>query len=299
MTFNFEQLPSLSGKIAIVTGANAGLGFETVKWFVQKDIKVIMACRSMDRAENARNKILEEFPEAKLEIRLIDLSSLDSVRAFAESFLAEYDKLDLLINNAGIMIPPYSKTEDGFESQMGANYFGHFLLTNLLLPLLNKTAGARVVTLSSNAHRNGKIHFDDLHWEENYSRTEAYGQSKLACLMFALELQRRLDADNQDTLSLAAHPGISNTELGKYIPRILYYLLYPLFIFMTHAPKKGALPTVMAALKPEVDGGSYFGPQGSGERTGKPGLATIYPQAKDEEAAKRLWTVSEALTGLR
>jgi len=154
-----------------------------------------------------------------------------------------------------------------------------------------------VVSLSSLAHRNGKIQFDDLQWEKKYSAFGAYGQSKLACLMFALELQRRSEEEGQPTLSMAAHPGISMTELAKYLPRIVYYLALPLAWFMTHSPEKGALPTVMAALAPTLEGGSYVGPQGSGERTGEPGLAEIYPHAKDEAVAQKLWEVSEQLTG--
>ena len=299
MEFDFASIPTQKGRIAIITGANAGLGYETTKWFVQKNIKVIMACRNLEKADRAKTEILNEYPSADLEVMKLDLSSLKSVRSFASEFLAKYEKLDLLINNAGIMIPPYSKTEDGFESQMGANYFGHFLLTSLLLDVINNTPNARIVSLSSNAHRSGKINFDDIHWEKKYSRMKAYSQSKVACLMFALELQDRLENTGQKTLSLAAHPGVSNTELGKYIPRVLYYLLFPLFSFLTHSPKNGALPTVMAALDPYVEGGEYFGPTNSNEMKGEHGRAIIYKHALDQAERKKLWELSEKLTAAR
>lgn len=299
MEFDFLAIPTQKGRIAIITGANAGLGYETTKWFVQKDIKVIMACRNLEKADRAKTEILKEYSAADIEVMKLDLSSLKSVRSFASEFLAKYEKLDLLINNAGIMIPPYSKTEDGFESQMGANYFGHFLLTSLLLDVINNTPNARIVSLSSNAHRSGKINFDDIHWEKKYSRMKAYSQSKVACLMFALELQDRLENTGQKTLSLAAHPGVSNTELGKYIPRVLYYLLFPLFSFLTHSPKNGALPTVMAALDPYVEGGEYFGPTNSNEMKGEPGRAIIYKHALDQAERKKLWELSEKLTAAR
>lgn len=298
MSFDFSAIPSQKGRLAVVTGANTGLGFETVKWFVQKNLKVIMACRSLEKAERAKANILSEFPQADLAIMHVDLSSLDSVRQFAAQFNAQYDRLDLLINNAGIMMPPYAQNEDGFESQMGANHFGHFLLTHLLLPRLKVTPGSRVVALSSLAHRSGEIHFDDLHWEKDYARNGAYGQSKLANLMFALELQRRLAQEGQNTIAVAAHPGISMTELSRHLPKLTYYLLLPLAFFIAQSPKEGALPTVMAALHPEVKGGSYFGPQGLSEMKGKPGLAKIAQQAKDEAAAHKLWEVSAQLTGV-
>ncbi|MCL4131139.1 UNVERIFIED_CONTAM: hypothetical protein GTU68_051550, partial [Idotea baltica] len=178
---------------------------------------VIMACRNLKKAETAKQQILEKAPNAQVETMEIDLSSLKSVRAFAAAFLKKHKTLDLLINNAGVMIPPYSKTEDGFELQMGANYFGHFLLTGLLLEAIENTPNSRIVSLSSIAHKSGKINFDDLQSEENYSKMEAYSQSKLACLMFAFELQKRLDAKGSKTLSVAAHPGVSNTNLSQHI----------------------------------------------------------------------------------
>ena len=230
----------------------------------------------------------------------IDLSKLKSVRNFAKIFLAKYDALHLLINNAGVMIPPYEKTADGFELQMGANYFGHFLLTGLLLNTITKTSASRIVSLSSIAHKKGDIHFDDLHWEKEYSKMEAYQQSKLACLIFAFELQRRLDKAGSSTLSVAAHPGISNTELGKHIPKLMYLLFRPFASFYIQKPEHGALPTLMAALGTDVKGGDYYGPTGNSQETkGPPGLARSKIKARDEGIAKRLWSVSEELTGVK
>ncbi len=295
--FDITKVPSQKGRIAIVTGANAGLGFETAIALGNLNTKVIMACRSAAKAEAAKQAILAKVPQADLEVMTLDLSSLKSVRAFAAAYLAKYDRLDLLINNAGIMVPPFSKTEDGFESQMGANYFGHFLLTGLLLPTLNKTSGSRIVTLSSKAHESGKIDFENLHAEKSYSRMDAYGQSKLACLMFAYELQRRLEAAGQKTLSVAAHPGVSNTELGKHIPKVLLFLMMPLFALVIHKPAKATLPQLMAALDPDVKGGEYYGPTGFNEMKGKPGKVGSRPHSHDLAVAKKLWEVSEKLTG--
>ncbi len=295
--FDITKVPSQKGRIAIVTGANAGLGYETALALGKLNAKVIMACRNAAKAESAKQTILAKVPQADLEIMELDLSSLKSVRAFAAAYLAKYDSLDLLINNAGIMVPPLSKTEDGFESQMGANYFGHFLLTGLLLPTLDKTPNARVVALSSIAHENAKIDFDNLNAEKSFSRMDAYGQSKLACLMFAYELNRRLQAAGQKTLSVAAHPGVSNTELSKHVPRVLFYLLLPLMSLFVHKPEYGALPQLMAALDPNVKGGEYFGPTGFRGMKGKPGKVESRPQSHDLAVAKRLWEVSEKLTG--
>jgi NAD(P)-dependent dehydrogenase (short-subunit alcohol dehydrogenase family) len=297
--FDITKVPSQKGRIAIVTGANAGLGYETSLALGKLGAKVIMACRNAAKAEAAKQTILAKAPGADLEIMTLDLSSLKSVRAFAAAYLAKYDRLDLLINNAGIMIPPYSKTEDGFESQMGANYFGHFLLTGLLLETINKTPGARIVALSSKAHENGQINFEDLQSEKAYSKFGAYSQTKLACLMFAYELQRRLEAAGHKTLSVAAHPGVSNTELGKYFPKILYYLFLPLFPIFMHKPSNAALPQLMAALDPDVKGGEYFGPTGLNGMKGKPGKVESKPQSHDKDVAKKLWEVSEKLTGFK
>ncbi len=297
--FKLEKVPNQKGRIAIVTGANTGLGYETALGLAKKGIKIIMACRNLDKARAAKDKILKEVPETELEVLELDLAKLKSVRQFAKTFLAKHKQLDILINNAGVMIPPYQKTEDGFELQMGVNYFGHFLLTGLLIETITQTPGSRIVTLSSNAHQNAEINFDDLQSENDYSRMGAYGQSKLACLMFALELQRRLENNGFDeTISVAAHPGISNTELSRHIPKWLSVILSPVALLITHTPKSAARPTLLAALGQNVEGGNYFGPTGFREMKGDPGKAEIKPQAKNKITVTRLWEVSESLTGI-
>ncbi|KAI9135179.1 oxidoreductase [Acaryochloris sp. CCMEE 5410] len=300
MAFDLENIPSQQGKVAIVTGANTGLGYETVSYLAQKHFKVIMACRDLEKAAQAKAKIKMTVPVADLEILQIDLSDLSSVRGFAQIFRQNYNSLDLLINNAGIMWPPYALTVDGFESQMGANYFGHFLLTALLLDLMPNTSESRVVSLSSNAHRlgAGKINFDDLQSKQNYSKTGAYAQSKLACLMFGNELQRRLAQAGKKILSVTAHPGVSNTELARHMPQYQVQLIqYTIGPWLCHAPDQAALPIVMAALDPEAQGGEYFGPQGFMEMKGQPGRATQSNYAQNLAAAAQLWDVSEELTG--
>jgi len=297
--FNIDNIPSQKGKIAIVTGSNTGLGFETALALAKKEIKVIMACRSIEKAETAKQDILRKVPGADLEILPVDLSSLSSVRNFAKNYRLKYSQLDLLINNAGILMPPYTRTIDGFESQMGTNYFGHFLLTGLLLDIIIKTPGSRIVSLSSIAHKKGEINFDDLHWEKKYSAMAAYRQSKLACLMFAYELQRRLEARDMKTISVAAHPGVSITELVKHYPKWLMFVSSPFFSLFTHSPEKGALPTLYAALGTDVHGGDYFGPQGRSEMTGDPGKAQSTALSHNEDIAKQLWEVSEKLTGFK
>lgn len=299
MAFDLENIPSQQGKVAIVTGANTGLGYETVSHLARKNCQVIMACRNADKAAQAKAEIETKVPVADLEILLIDLSDLSSVRAFAQAFRQQYTRLDFLINNAGIMWPPYSLTVDGFESQMGTNYLGHFLLTALLLDLMPNTPDSRVVSLSSNAHRlgSGEINFGDLQSEQNYSKTGAYSQSKLACLMFGNELQRRLEGAGKKILSVTAHPGVSNTDLARHMPQyqiaLVQYTIGPL---LCHDPDKAAMPTVMAALAPDAQGGEYFGPQGFLEMKGKPGRATQSDYAQNQAAAEKLWQVSEQLT---
>ena len=297
MSFSIDKMPSQKGRIAVVTGANTGLGFETALALARKDCKVIMACRNQGKAEQAMADIRKEFPNADLEFIKLDLNSLKSVREFAKAYSEKYDKLDLLINNAGLMIPPLMRTEDGFESQFGVNHLGHFLLTNLLFPTINKTENARVVSLSSIAHKSGRIQFDDPNWENSYSRSDAYNQSKVACLMFAYELQRRLNDAGSKVISVAAHPGVSDTELGRYVPKALYFLFTPLLPFVTHKPKKAALPTLMAALDSVVAGGDYYGPTGFNEMKGEPGKAPSTGYSKKRDEAKKLWELSEDLTG--
>ncbi len=298
-SFDIDNIPNQEGKVAIVTGANSGLGFETTRGLVKKGFLVIMACRDLKKAHLAHNKIIKEFASADLKILHIDTSSLKSVRAFANEFLQHYQKLDLLINNAGIMVPPYSLTEDGFESQLGTNYLGHFLLTGLLLGVLENAENSRVITLSSIAHKRGKIDFEDLHFKKhNYKKWDAYGQSKLACLMFAYELDRRLKVKGSKIMSVASHPGVSLTNLWNYMPRG-FSLISPLFnLFLSQSAEDGAKPTLLAGLDINVKGGEYFGPTGFNEMKGEPGKVFSTLLSKNKEIAKKLWSVSEELTGI-
>lgn len=297
-SFNIQEVPSQKGRIAIVTGANIGLGFETALALAKKEMKVIMACRNVQKAEQAKKDILGQSPKADLEIMPIDLSKLHSVKEFAKVFTTKYDQLDLLVNNAGVMMPPFSKTEDGFELQLGANYIGHFLLTGLLMDTLLKTSNSRVVSLSSNAHKQGKINFDDLQSEKSYSKLGAYNQSKLACLMFTYALQRKLEKKGATTISVAAHPGASITNLDQHIPKWVMGILMPILKVtnIAQSAEAGAEPTSYAALGKDVKGGDYFGPGGFGEFSGRAKKVKSTKLSHDEAIADRLWKVSEELT---
>ncbi len=297
MSFNINKIDSQKGKVAIVTGANSGLGKEITIGLAKKDVKVIMACRNLEKAEIIKLEIINAIPSADIEVMQLNLTSLASVRSFVKSFSDKHNQLNFLIENAGIMVPPFVKTEDGFESQMGVNYFSHFLLTNLLMPLLNKTEGARIATTSSIAHENGQIDFNNLNAERNYSKMDAYSQSKLACLMFAYELQRRLDKAGSKVIAVSAHPGVSNTNLFSNIPKLMQVLMTPLLPFFTHTPDKAALPMLYAVLGDDVIGGDYFGPAGFKGMKGRPSKVNSKPNSKNEDVAIKLWEESEKLTG--
>lgn len=298
MAYNTASLPRQDGRTALITGANTGLGFHNAQDLAAKGAKVVLACRNERRAQAAMDRIDDAVPNADLAFLELDLASLDNVRAAAAAYRERHDSLDLLINNAGIMMTPYAKTVDGFEEQMAANYWGHFLLTMSLIDLLPDTPESRVVTLSSLAHVQGKIRFDDIHWEGKYGRQAAYQQTKLACLLFTLELDRRLKNVGSKVLSVGAHPGVSETELGRSLPKPLVLLTrYTIGPFITHKPDQASLPTLLAAIGPKVAGGSYYGPQGRGELKGDPGVAKIHPSALDTDVARRLWDLSVELTG--
>lgn len=297
MSWSINEIGNLKDKVFIVTGSNAGLGYETALALAKLGATVIMACRSQKKAMAAIQKIKEQVPKADLHFRKLDLASLASVKSFAKEYMNEFSHLDVLINNAGLAMPPYSKTEDGFELQMGVNYFGHFLLTGMLMDVLKKTPDSRIVTVSSLAHAKARIRFEDIHWEKSYHKMDAYRQSKLACLLFSLELDRRLKQAGHQTKSIATHPGVSITEIVRHVPKVLYYALYPFLSLGSHHQREGAKPILLAALDPSLVGGEYCGPTGSGERVGPPGLAKIRRPGRDEEAAKKLWELSEELLG--
>ncbi len=286
-----HEIPNQSGRVAIVTGANSGIGWDTARALAQRGAAVVMACRSMAKAQHAAGKIKDLAPSGSVAVMPLDLADLNSVRAFAAAFRAQYERLDLLINNAGVMMPPYSKTAQGFEQQFGVNHLGHFALTGLLLDLLNATPGARIVTVSSGAHLFGSIHFEDLNWERGYRPQRAYGQSKLANLLFTYELQRKLEAAGLGTLAVAAHPGWTATNLQQHAGS--FQMLNPIFAQST---AMGALPTLYAATAPAVQGGEYFGPSGLMEMRGYPKKVGSNARSRDEAVARRLWQVSEDLT---
>jgi NAD(P)-dependent dehydrogenase (short-subunit alcohol dehydrogenase family) len=292
--WTIDNIADQSGRVAIVTGANTGIGLETARMLVEKRAVVVLACRNLEKGEAALRQILSETPDGAATLEALDLSDLDSVAAFAERFSATHQRLDLLINNAGVMVPPLSRTKQNHELQFGTNHLGHFALTARLLPLLQRTPGARVVVVSSAAQRIGKIDFDDLDWEKRpYSPWLAYGQSKLANMMFALELQRRLMPTASQVRVTAAHPGWTATNLGR--TSLFAKLFNPLFGMK---PPQGALPTLRAAVDPHAAGGSYWGPSGFQEISGYPTAAKISKGAKDEAVAARLFDESERLTGV-
>jgi NAD(P)-dependent dehydrogenase (short-subunit alcohol dehydrogenase family) len=294
MAWGEADIPDQSGRTAVVTGANSGIGFETARALAAKGARVVLACRSEEKGRDASLRLAAAVPGADARFERLDLGSLASVRAFAEKLCAREPRLDLLVNNAGVMMPPYGKTEDGFETQLGTNHLGHFALTGLLLEPLRRTPKARVVSVSSLAHFWGGIAFDDLQSERSYNPTRAYGQSKLANLLFVLELQRRLAAARVDALAAAAHPGSTRTELQRHSG-----LMHAIVLVFSQQPREGALPTLYAATAPDVRGGEYFGPSGFAGCIGPPGRARSSPRARDAAAAQRLWDVSERLTGVR
>ena len=303
MTWTTNDIPDLSGKLAIVTGATGGLGLETALVLAAKGAEVVLAARNPSKGAEAERLIRARHPAANVRFDLLDLGDLVSVAAFADRHLAAGRPIDILINNAGIMaLPTRQTTVDGFEMQFGTNYLSHFALTGRLLPLLTQ-AQARVIQLSSVAHRSGHIRLDDLNSTTGYSPWPVYQQSKLAMLMFAIELQRRSDAQGWGLTSVAAHPGFARTDLitnghaGK--PGLFARGARLLEGVLSHSAADGALPILMAATLPNVVPAGYYGPTGFQEMKGPPGPAEIKPQARDAEVARRLWAESERLTGVR
>jgi NAD(P)-dependent dehydrogenase (short-subunit alcohol dehydrogenase family) len=294
------DVPDQSGRVAIVTGANSGLGYDTAAVLAEKGAQVVLAVRNLDKGNEAADRIRRASPNADVSTRELDLTSLDSVRKAADELRAAHPRIDLLINNAGVMyVPTRETTDDGFEMQFGTNHLGHFALTGQLLDNMLPVEGSRVVTISSVGHRIlARIHFEDPQLERKYNRVEAYGQSKLANLLFTYELQRRLKAKGTPTVALAAHPGMSNTELMRYLPGPLRNLPDFVWNLVAQSAAMGALPTLRAATDPVAQGGQYYGPDGIGEVKGNPKVVASSAQSHNEDIQRRLWTLSEELTGI-
>jgi NAD(P)-dependent dehydrogenase (short-subunit alcohol dehydrogenase family) len=292
------DVPDQTGRVAVITGANTGLGFETAAVLATRGGSVVLAVRNLDKGKDAAARIAAAAPGADVTVQRLDLSSLASVRAAAEELRSRYATIDLLINNAGVMYTPQSTTADGFELQFGTNHLGHFALTGLLLDRLLPVPGSRVVTVSSVGHRiRARIHFDDLQLEHGYGRVAAYGQSKLANLMFTYELQRRLAARGS-TVAVAAHPGGSNTELARNSPLVIRAVTGALGRIFAQSAAMGALPILRAATGPDVLGGQYYGPDGFMQTRGHPRLVASSARSHDADAQRRLWAASTELTGV-
>ncbi len=294
-----DRIRDLTGKVVVVTGANSGIGLEAARVLARTGADTILACRSVERGQRAIDELRAEIPGSTVELMMLDLGSLASIERFARAFIRSRPRLDVLINNAGIMAVPYSQTEDGFESQMGTNHLGHFALTGRLLELLLATTGARVVTISSVAHRAGKMDFSNLLFENRgYSPFRAYWRSKLANLLFTYELQRRFESAGADALSLAAHPGFSSTDIGRHLGRHWYSRLErPLLHTFSQRPSMGALPALRAAVDSKVKGGQYYGPGGFLGLRGSPVLVKSNAASRNQQHARQLWQASEKLTG--
>jgi len=295
-TFTASDVPDQTGRTFLVTGANTGIGFETARVLAEQGGRVLLGCRSQERATDAITRIESDVPDADLRFIPLDQGDLASVTAAAD-LVAEEDRLDVLVNNAGIMMPPRELTADGFESQFGVNHLGTFALTCRLLDKLAATDGSRVVVTSSIAHRAGTIHFDDIEASEKYSAQDRYQQSKLANLLFMYELDRRLRAAGSTTITVGCHPGIANTELSRYLPRLITFAA-PLFGVFFNSAAEGAWPTLMAATSDDVDGGDYIGPSKRGETAGPAKKVGSTDRARDPELAQRLWDLSVELTGV-
>ncbi len=285
-------------KVAIVTGANSGVGFEVTKGLLKKDFHVVMACRNLEKANNAKEQILIDLPESNLEVMTIDLSDFESVKTFAREYKSKFQRLDILVNNAGILINKPKKNNPGIEMQFATNHLGHFLLTSLLIELMPDSKTSRVVSLGSLAHKKSEIFFDDINCDLQTKWDTPYAQSKLACLMFADELQRKLKSAGKKIISVSAHPGGTDSGLFEHMPPILMSILRYTFVpIFLHSTENAAKPILKAALDREANGGEYFGPTGLFEMKGSPGIAKRTKYSQREDVAGRLWNISEELIG--
>jgi len=296
------DIPDQTGRVVLITGANSGIGFEAARALAQHGATVVLGCRTRSKADAAVADIEATEPSGSVEVLELDLSDLDSVAAAAAEFTGGHDRLDILVNNAGLMATPEQRTAQGFEMQFGVNHLGHFALTGHLLETLTATGDSRVVSISSQGHRPGKIKFDDINSEQSYSPWPAYFQSKLANLLFTRELQRRLAEANADVIAVAAHPGVSRTNLGHEPSGWMSSAMNaarPVFDrFFSQSAQMGALPTLRASVEPDVAGGDYFGPDGIGEQRGHPIKRGTSKRAQSDADALRLWEISEELTGV-
>lgn len=291
------DIPDQSGRTVVITGANTGIGFEAARALAEHGARVLMACRNTEKADAAAQRIAATAPDASVEVIATDVSSLASVEAAAKTIRGTTDELHLLINNAGIMMTPRWVSDDGHEMQFATNHLGHFALTGRLLDLVLASPDSRVVAVSSNAHKFGRMNFDDLDAEQKYRRTGQYGMTKLANVLFVRELQRRLTEAGSDTIAMACHPGGSNTELSRDVPGFMK-ALEPLSARFMQDAAMGALPTLRAATDPGATGGQYYGPDGMGEMRGNPIVRKTSKAAQNDADAAHLWEISEELTGV-
>jgi NAD(P)-dependent dehydrogenase (short-subunit alcohol dehydrogenase family) len=293
--WNTSLISDLTGKVIVITGATSGLGKEATKILVEKNAHVVMAVRNTMKAGGIAKEIKKQVPKAQLAIIEMDLSSIESIESFVKAFLSKYKQLDVLINNAGIMACPFEKTKDGFEIQMGTNHLGHFALTGLLMPMIESTKNARIVSTSSIGHRLGNIDFDDINWEKRkYNPSKAYADSKIANLYFTYELAKKLGEEKRNTKVVAAHPGWTKTDLQKYS----WYMrmLNPLF---SQGVEQGVLPTLRAAFDPNACSGDYYGPSRFFEMHGSPIAVKSSKRSHDVKESKKLWQLSEELTNIQ
>ena len=298
--WNIDQIKDLTGKVIIVTGANTGLGYEATKIFAKNNATVIMACRSLDRANTAKFQILEEYKKSNLITMELDLGSLKSIEGFVDEFNKQFNRLDVLLNNAGIMTVPFGKTEDGFELQNGVNHLGHFAITAQLFETIKNTPNSRIVNVSSLAHRQGKMDFDNYLFEKgSYGKMKSYSKSKLSNMLFTYELDRRIKAKGLSVKVLAAHPGVSSTDLGRYIATKGSSNPFLKFALKLGQPAHlGTLPEVRAALDEKAISGQFYGPKSLTQMKGKPVIVKSNKRSHSVDDAKRLWALSEKLTNL-